>query len=254
MSKVGIIGVGQSKFTRAFNGSIRELAFEAFREAMLDARLGTKDIDASIICSRSGIRQAAFPVGNHRRVFRLESAADLLRRDALLVDVSRRGFRLAYSLVKIRPARRGAGGRILSENVGNHFGGIQERMGRGADIQWESPFGTMMPSYYALHARRTWRNTERRWKTWRESASNRRINGALNEKAVLRQPLALEAFTVRKAGLPIPSPVRCGPRTAARTPTAPPASSVASEKKARALSPKPGMDSRTGFGDGVRQP
>jgi acetyl-CoA C-acetyltransferase len=29
----------------------------------------------------------------------------------------------------------------------------QERMGRGADIQWESPFGTMMPAYYAMYAR-----------------------------------------------------------------------------------------------------
>jgi acetyl-CoA C-acetyltransferase len=29
----------------------------------------------------------------------------------------------------------------------------QERMGRGADIQWESPFGTMMPAYYAMHAK-----------------------------------------------------------------------------------------------------
>ena len=25
-------------------------------------------------------------------------------------------------------------------------------MGRGADIQWEAPFGTMMPAYYALYA------------------------------------------------------------------------------------------------------
>jgi acetyl-CoA C-acetyltransferase len=29
----------------------------------------------------------------------------------------------------------------------------QERMGRGADIQWESPFGTMMPAGYAMLAR-----------------------------------------------------------------------------------------------------
>jgi len=28
----------------------------------------------------------------------------------------------------------------------------QERMGRGTDVQWESPFGTMMPAYYAMFA------------------------------------------------------------------------------------------------------
>ncbi|UCG45595.1 MAG: acetyl-CoA acetyltransferase, partial [Candidatus Bathyarchaeota archaeon] len=32
-------------------------------------------------------------------------------------------------------------------------GEVQERMGRGADIQWESPFGTMMPAGYAMFAR-----------------------------------------------------------------------------------------------------
>ena len=35
--EVAVIGVGQSSFVRGFEGSIRELAFEAFREAMQDA-------------------------------------------------------------------------------------------------------------------------------------------------------------------------------------------------------------------------
>ena len=38
MGKVGIIGVGQSAFVRGYPGSIRELAFEGFREAMQDAQ------------------------------------------------------------------------------------------------------------------------------------------------------------------------------------------------------------------------
>ena len=33
MEKVGIIGVGQSAFVRGYPGSVRELAFEAFKEA-----------------------------------------------------------------------------------------------------------------------------------------------------------------------------------------------------------------------------
>ena len=37
MGKVGIIGVGQSAFVRGYPGSIRELAFEGFKEAMQDA-------------------------------------------------------------------------------------------------------------------------------------------------------------------------------------------------------------------------
>ena len=49
--RVAIIGVGQSAFVRGYPGSIRELAFEAFREAMEDAKLEAKDIDASIVAS-----------------------------------------------------------------------------------------------------------------------------------------------------------------------------------------------------------
>jgi acetyl-CoA C-acetyltransferase len=51
MSKVAIIGVGQSKFVRSYPGSIRELVFEGFKDAMQDAQLTTKDIDASVVCS-----------------------------------------------------------------------------------------------------------------------------------------------------------------------------------------------------------
>ena len=50
MGKVGIIGVGQSAFVRGFPGSIRELAFEGYKECMADAKLSVKDIDATV-CS-----------------------------------------------------------------------------------------------------------------------------------------------------------------------------------------------------------
>jgi 3-oxoacyl-[acyl-carrier-protein] synthase III len=48
---VAVIGVGQSSFVRGYEGSIRELAFEAFREAMKDAGITQKDVDASVFCS-----------------------------------------------------------------------------------------------------------------------------------------------------------------------------------------------------------
>ena len=51
MKDVAIIGVGQSAFVRRYEGSIRELAFEAFKEAMEDAHITAEEIDASVICS-----------------------------------------------------------------------------------------------------------------------------------------------------------------------------------------------------------
>ena len=51
MGKVAIIGVGQTAFVRGYPGSIRELAFDGFKDCMLDAQIAVKDIDASILPS-----------------------------------------------------------------------------------------------------------------------------------------------------------------------------------------------------------
>ena len=63
MDKVGIVGVGQSTFVRSYPGSIRELVFEGFKEAMQDARMKTTDIDASIICSAPEYDKQRSPAG-----------------------------------------------------------------------------------------------------------------------------------------------------------------------------------------------
>ena len=63
MGKVGIVGVGQSTFVRNYPGSIRELAFEGFREALLDAQISSADIDASVICSAPEYDQQRSPAG-----------------------------------------------------------------------------------------------------------------------------------------------------------------------------------------------
>jgi acetyl-CoA C-acetyltransferase len=68
----------------------------------------------------------------------------------------------------------------------------QERMGRGADIQWESPFGTMMPAYYAMYARAhmaEYGTTEEDLALIRLKAAT---YGQLNEKAVYRKPVTME--------------------------------------------------------------
>jgi acetyl-CoA C-acetyltransferase len=63
MSKVGIIGVGQSPFVRGYAGSIRELAFDGFTEAVQDAQISVKDIDASIVCSAPEYDKQRSPSG-----------------------------------------------------------------------------------------------------------------------------------------------------------------------------------------------
>jgi acetyl-CoA C-acetyltransferase len=209
MSKVAIIGVGQSTFVRSYPGSIRELAFEGFKEAMQDAKLATTDIDASVICSAPEYDKQRSPAGvfaeylglNPQPTFYVES----------LCSSSSMGVRLAYSLVKsgLHDVVAVIGFQKMSEISSSES---QERMGRGADIQWESPFGTMMPAYYGMYAR----GHMEKYGTTPDDLARIRVKaatyGQLNDKAVYRKPVTFDMFSDpenRMSG-PVASPLRVG--------------------------------------------
>ena len=236
MSKVGIIGVGQSRFVRGYPGSIRELAFEGFKEAMLDAQITVTDIDASIICSAPEYDKQRSPSGVlaeylgliPQPTFYLES----------LCSSTSMGLRMAYSLVKsgLHDVVAVAGFQKMSEISSAES---QERMGRGADIQWESPFGTMMPAYYAMFAQA---HMEKYGTTLEDLALVRvksATYGQLNDKALYRKPVAAEMFTDPEHFMsgPVSSPLRVGDCCANADGSS--CLIVASEEKAKALSQKP---------------
>lgn len=209
MSKVAIIGVGQSAFVRKYPGSIRELVFEGFKEAMQDAQITTKDIDASITCSAPEYDKQRSPAGvfaeylglNPQPTFCVES----------LCSSGSMGLRLAYSLVKagLHDMVAVLGFQKMSEISSSES---QERMGRGADIQWESPFGTMMPAYYAMYARAHME----KYGTTSDDLALIRVKaatyGQINKKAVFRKPVTFEMFSDSENIMsnPVASPLRVG--------------------------------------------
>jgi len=236
MGNVAIIGVGQSTFVRSYPGSIRELAFDGFRDAMADAQITTRDIGASVICSAPEYDKQRSPAGvfaeylglNPQPTFYVES----------LCSSSSMGVRLAYSLVKagLHDVVAVIGFQKMSEISSSES---QERMGRGADIQWESPFGTMMPAYYAMYARAHMD----KYGTSPDDLALIRVKaatyGQLNDRAVYRKPVTFDMFTDpanRMAG-PVASPLRVGDCCANADGSS--CIIVASEEKARALSQKP---------------
>jgi acetyl-CoA C-acetyltransferase len=236
MSKVAIIGVGQSTFVRSYPGSIRELAFEGFKEAMQDAQTATTDIGASVICSAPEYDKQRSPAGvfaeylglNPQPTFYVES----------LCSSSSMGLRLAYSLVKsgLHDVVAVIGFQKMSEISSSES---QERMGRGADIQWESPFGTMMPAYYAMYARG---HMEKHGTTLDDLARIRvkaATYGQLNDKAVYRKPVTFDMFSDpenRMSG-PVASPLRVGDCCANADGSS--CIIVASEEKAKTFCKKP---------------
>jgi acetyl-CoA C-acetyltransferase len=112
-------------------------------------------------------------------------------------------------------------------------------MGRGADIQWESPFGTMMPAYYAMHARAHMA----KYGTTSEDLALIRVKaatyGQINEKAVYRKAVALEMFSDPGSPMsgPVASPLRVGDCCANADGSS--CLIVANEEKAKAFSKKP---------------
>lgn len=186
---VAIIGVGQTKFTRKYPGTIRELCFEAFAEAVQDAGITPKEIDGSIICCAPEYDKQRSPAGLIAEYLGLNPHPTFMVEN--VCSSSTTGVRLAYGLIKsgLHKIVAVVGFQKMSEISSKD---TQERMGRGSDIMWEAPFGTMMPAYYAMYARARFA----KYGTTEEDLALIRVKaskyGALNDRAYFRKELTLE--------------------------------------------------------------
>jgi len=236
MGKVGIIGVGQSNFVRGYPGSIRELAFEGFKEAMGDAKIQTSDIDASIIASAPEYDKQRSPAGVIAEYLGLTPQPTFYVES--ICSSSSMALKVAYSMIKagLHDIIAIIGFQKMSEISSSES---QERMGRGADIQWESPFGTMMPAYYAMYARAHMAE----YGTTGEDLAKIRVKastyGQINEKAVYRKPVAMEMFADPENNMSttVAKPLRVGDCCANADGSS--CIIVANEEKARAMCDKP---------------
>jgi len=189
MKDVAIIGVGQSVFSRQCGVSIRELCFEAFKEAMEGLDITNSDIDASVVCSAPEYDKQRTPSGL------ISEYLELTPKPTFYVETvcssSSTGLRVAWSLIKAGLHRVVAviGFQKMSELTSRD---AAERMGRGGDIIWESPFGITMPSGYAMYARAHMA----KYGTTEEQLAKVRVKnshyGAMNPKATYRKELSLE--------------------------------------------------------------
>ena len=117
----------------------------------------------------------------------------------------------------------------------------QERMGRGADIQWESPFGTMMPAYYALYAQSYMAKNGLTYDDLTGVRVKSATYGVINERAVYRKGVKPQDFDPKnpeaKLAPLVASPLRVGDCCANADGSS--CIILASAEKAKALSKKP---------------
>jgi len=186
---VAIVGVGQTAFTRKCGVSIRELCFDAYKEAMEGLEITNKEIDASIVCSAPEYDKQRTPSGL------ISEYLELTPKPTFYVETvcssSSTGLRVAWSLIKagLHKVIAVIGFQKMSELTSRE---AAERMGRGGDILWESPFGITMPAGYAMYARAhmaKYGTTEKQLALIRVKNSH---YGATNSKATYRKELSLE--------------------------------------------------------------
>jgi acetyl-CoA C-acetyltransferase len=189
MEDVAIVGVGQTVFSRRCEVSIRELCFDAYKEAMEGLDITNENIDASIICSAPEYDKQRSPSGL------ISEYLELTPKPTFYVETvcssSSTGLRLAWSLIKagLHDVVAVIGFQKMSELSSRE---AAERMGRGGDILWEAPFGLTMPAGYAMHARAHMT----KYGTTEEQRAKIRVKnahyGAKNPKANYRKELSLE--------------------------------------------------------------
>ncbi len=189
MEDVAIVGVGQSVFSRNCGLSIRELCFEAFQEAMDGLDITNSDIDASIICSAPEYDKQRTPASIVSEYLELTPKPSFYVES--VCSSSSMGIRVAWSLIKagLHKVVAVVGFQKMSELTSRD---AAERMGRGGDIMWESPFGITMPAGYAMFAQAHMA----KYGTTEEQLAKVRVKnshyGAANPKATYRKELSLE--------------------------------------------------------------
>ncbi len=147
--KVGIIGIGHSKFGRRDDVTVQELAYEPFVEALNDSGIQREDINATIIGGSPVYmtqRSISGPVTeylglNPQPVWLTEAAC----------SSSAVALRTAYALIKseMHEIVLVLGVQKMLENPTSE---ILKIMGRSGDVQWEAPYGTTFANYYGMYA------------------------------------------------------------------------------------------------------
>ncbi|MFX0114165.1 MAG: thiolase domain-containing protein [Candidatus Hodarchaeota archaeon] len=150
--KVGVVGVGHSKFGKRAEATIRDLSHEAVKPAFEDAGLTPTDIDAIVFSLAgdmfNGQGSPAALVSDYvgtqdAAPIRIESAcasgSAALKTAAAFIEAGIHDKVLVVATESMT--------RVSTPEA-------TELMSRAGDVVWEFPFGVSFPAYYALYASR----------------------------------------------------------------------------------------------------
>ena len=197
MSRVGIVGIGHTKFGRRSDATVQELAFEAYREALADAELDPALIDATVIGAVPEYHKQRSIAGVVQEYLSLTPRPTWLTEAACASGSA--AIRSGWLAIKagVHDVVAVIGCQKMTEL---ETGEILALMGRVGDVQWESPFGTTFPGYYAMFARRHMHEFGTTEEQLAQVAIKNHYYGARNTKAMFQKEItaakALESDSV----------------------------------------------------------
>jgi acetyl-CoA C-acetyltransferase len=199
--KVGIVGIGHSKFGNR-ELSLRELAFEAAKEAFEDAGILQKEIDALVTSIAADEFSFALqpsaqvadylgivPKPNIRVEGACASGSQAVRTGWLTVASG-----LADKVLVVGAEKMTEVSTSLATEI----------MGRGGDSLWEYPFGLTFPGYYAMMAVSHMKRYGTREEHLAKVACKNHRYGAMNPYAHLQKEVSVEkALSSRMIAYPL---------------------------------------------------
>jgi len=190
MRRVGVVGVGMSKFGRDTEHQLPELAWIAIREALNDAGVEKHDIGfvavgnvggwsseffpAPIICEYAGLT----PIGSMRIEAACATGSAALRVAYMAVASGMTDLALAVGVERMNELETPQ---------------VVELLGRGGNFFWEfEHFGVTFPAYYALYATAYMQEFGATEEDLAKIAVKNHYYGSLNPKAQFQKRITIE--------------------------------------------------------------
>jgi acetyl-CoA C-acetyltransferase len=188
--KVGIIGVGSSKFGIRNDVNFNELAYESFREAINEANIDLKDVSFLVVSNIGGWSSETLPAVTIAEYLGL-TGIGTLRVEAACASGSA-AIKTAYDMIK-----SGEGEVVVVVGIEKMNESmtpvIVEMIGRGGNYFWEfENFGLTFPGYYALYATAYMNKYGAKEEDLAEVAIKNHYYGARNPKAHFQKEITLE--------------------------------------------------------------
>jgi acetyl-CoA C-acetyltransferase len=188
--KVGIIGVGSSKFGVRNDVNFNELAYESFREAINEANIDLKDVSFLVVSNIGGWSSETLPAVTIAEYLGL-TGIGTLRVEAACASGSA-AIKTAYDMIK-----SGEGEVVVVVGIEKMNESmtpvVVEMIGRAGNYFWEfENFGLTFPGYYALYATAYMNKYGAKEEDLCEVAIKNHYYGARNPKAHFQKEVTLE--------------------------------------------------------------